>query len=121
MALILLFRGVLGVGLGTAAFVAFIATKTNKAYTGAQFTLDCISGLPRTFANNTGYLIADMGYTGSFLLCTGLALGMMLLFKVAPWNAKLRKRRAKRRVLVKTKVFFFCNLHIDLFYICLII
>lgn len=81
----------LGVGLGTAAFVAFIATKTNKAYTAAQFALlTSISGLPRTFASSiTGYLIADMGYTGFFLLCTGLALpGMMLLFKVAPWNAK---------------------------------
>ena len=77
--------------LGTAAFVAFIATKTNKAYTAAQCVLlTSISGLPRTFASSiTGYLIADMGYTGFFLLCTGLAVpGMMLLFKVAPWNGK---------------------------------
>ena len=76
----------LGVGLGTAAFVAFIATKTNKAYTAAQFALlTSISGLPRTFASaTTGYLIEAMGYTAFFLLCTALAVpGMLLLLKVA--------------------------------------
>jgi len=85
----------LGVGLGTAAFVAFIATKTNKAYTAAQFALlTSISGLPRTFASSmTGYLIVDLGYTGFFLLCTGLAIpGMLLLFKVAPWNEKIEEK-----------------------------
>lgn len=85
----------LGVGLGTAAFVAFIATKTNRAYTAAQFALlTSISGLPRTFASSvTGYLIADMGYTGFFLLCTGLAIpGMSLLFAVAPWNERTEQK-----------------------------
>ena len=79
----------LGVGLGTAAFVAFIATKTNRAYTAAQFALlTSISGLPRTFASSiTGYLITYLGYTVFFLFCTILAIpGMLLLFAVAPWN-----------------------------------
>ena len=65
------------------------ATKTNKAYTAAQFALlTSISGLPRTFASaTTGYLIESMGYTAFFLLCTALAVpGMLLLLKVAPWN-----------------------------------
>ena len=85
----------LGVGLGTAAFVAFIATKTNRAYTAAQFALlTSISGLPRTFASSiTGYLIVDMGYTGFFVFCTGLAVpGMLLLFTVAPWNEQTEEK-----------------------------
>ena len=86
----------LGVGLGTAAFVAFIATKTNKAYTAAQFALlTSISGLPRTFASaTTGYLIESMGYTVFFLLCTALAFpGLLLLLKVAPWNQSEQQSR----------------------------
>jgi len=30
-----------------------------------------------------------MGYTGFFLLCTGVAVpGMLMLLKVAPWNER---------------------------------
>ncbi len=75
----------LGVGLGTAAFVAFIASHTNKRFSAAQFALlTSISGLPRTFASATsGWIVESLGYTGFFLLCTGLALpGMILLFWV---------------------------------------
>lgn len=78
----------LGVGLGTAAFVAFIAQSTNKAYTAAQLALlTSLSGLPRTLASaSTGYLIEAMGYPLFFLFCTALALpGMLLLFWVAPF------------------------------------
>ena len=78
----------LGVGLGTAAFVAFIAQSTNKAYTAAQLALlTSLSGLPRTFAAaSTGYLIESMGYPVFFLFCTALAIpGMLLLFWVAPF------------------------------------
>lgn len=79
----------LGVGLGTAAFVAFIARSTSKAYTAAQLALlTSFAGLPRSFASaSTGVLIESMGYTSFFLLCTALAIpGMVLLIWVAPWN-----------------------------------
>ncbi|UZE97424.1 AmpG family muropeptide MFS transporter [Alkalimarinus alittae] len=101
----------LGVGLGTAAFVAFIARTTNKNYTATQLALfTAIAALPRTFANAlTGYLVegadpeqnafafqlmnwtgypADgLGWTNFFLLCTACAVpGMLLLFRVAPWG-----------------------------------
>ena len=72
----------LGVGLGTAAFVAFIAQHTNKRFSAAQFALlTSISGLPRTIASSqAGWIIELMGYTQFFLLCTVLALpGMGLL------------------------------------------
>ena len=99
----------LGVGLGTAAFVAFIARTTHEDHIATQFALfTALTALPRTFANaTTGFLIegvtADsllvglfgphplllegLGYTNFFLFCTALAIpGMLLLFYVAPWS-----------------------------------
>lgn len=81
----------LGVGLGTAAFVAYIARTTHPAYTATQFALfTSLSAMPRTFANAaTGWLVEMMGWMGFFLLCALLALpGMVLLLKVAPWQDK---------------------------------
>ncbi len=79
----------LGVGLGTAAFVAFIARSTHPAYTATQFALfTSLAAMPRTFANAaTGWLIEGLGWMGFFLLCAVLAVpGMLLLVKVAPWR-----------------------------------
>ncbi|WP_444916330.1 AmpG family muropeptide MFS transporter [Microbulbifer sp. JMSA003] len=80
----------LGVGLGTAVFIAFIARTTSKLHTATQFALfTALTSLPRTFANaSTGYLVEGMGWTHFFLLCAVLAVpGMILLFWVAPWGA----------------------------------
>jgi len=85
-----------GVGLGTAAFVAFIARSTHPAYTATQFALfTSLAAMPRTFANAaTGWLVEAMGWTGFFLLCAALALpGMLLLLKVAPWNEPVAENR----------------------------
>jgi PAT family beta-lactamase induction signal transducer AmpG len=79
----------LGVGLGTAAFVAFIARTTHPAYTATQFALfTSLMAVPRTFVNaTTGWLVERMGWFDFFLLCSVLALpGMALLLRVAPWN-----------------------------------
>ncbi len=79
----------LGVGLGTVAFIAYIARETSRAFTATQFALfTSFIAIPRTFANaSTGFLIEAMGYTTFFLLCTAVAIpGMLMLFKVAPWN-----------------------------------
>jgi len=79
----------LGVGLGTAAFVAFIARSTNPMFTATQFALfTSLAAVPRTFANAaTGWLVEQMGWTGFFLLCAILAVpGMCLLPRVAPWR-----------------------------------
>jgi PAT family beta-lactamase induction signal transducer AmpG len=78
-----------GVGVGTAAFVAFIARTTHPAYTATQFALfTSLAAVPRTFMNATaGYLVEVMGWTMFFMLCVLLAIpGMVLLLKVAPWN-----------------------------------
>lgn len=80
-----------GGGLGTSAFVAFIAKETNPVYTATQLALlSSFSAVPRTFCNaTTGYLVEGLGWENFFILCTALAVpGMLLLFKVAPWNQK---------------------------------
>ena len=79
----------LGVGLGTAAFTAFIAQNTNPVFAATQFALfTALTSVPRTLANAvTGVIVEQTGWTTFFLLCTVLAIpGMLLLFKVAPWN-----------------------------------
>ena len=79
----------LGVGLGTAAFTAFIARESSKAFAATQFALfTALAALPRSLANaTTGVLVEQMGWVTFFILCTVLALpGMLLLFWVAPWS-----------------------------------
>ena len=79
----------IGVGLGTAAFVAYMARETNPAFTATQLALfTSLAAVPRTLFNaTTGYLINWLGYVNFFWLCFFLALpGMLLLIKVAPWN-----------------------------------
>ena len=83
----------LGVGLGTTAFVAFIARATHPLYTATQFALfTSLSAVPRTFINaGTGVLVEAMGWFAFFLLCAALAVpGMLLLLKVAPWRERNR-------------------------------
>lgn len=79
----------LGVGLGTAAFVAFIAKATNPAFAATQIALfTALTALPRTFANaTTGMIVEQIGWTNFYLICTAIAVpGMLMLFRVAPWN-----------------------------------
>lgn len=93
-----------GVGLGTAAFVAFTANTTHPAYAATQFALfTSLAATPRTLANAlTGFLVEGgdfslggtpifhmngLGWQGFFYVCFATALpGMLLLFKVAPWR-----------------------------------
>ena len=82
----------LGVGLGTAAFTAFIARTTDPRYTATQFALfTSLASVPRSVVNaTTGWIVEQIGWFDFFLLCTALALpGMALLLRVAPWNAPL--------------------------------
>ncbi|HFE37115.1 MAG TPA: MFS transporter [Gammaproteobacteria bacterium] len=81
----------LGVGLGTAAFVAFIARSTHPKYTATQLALfTALAAVPRTFVNAiVGYIVEYTGWTQFFLFCTVAAIpGMLLLIKIAPWNER---------------------------------
>jgi PAT family beta-lactamase induction signal transducer AmpG len=79
----------LGVGLATAAFIAFIARATDPRYTATQFALfTSLAVVPRTLINaTTGWIVEQTGWYDFFLLCVALGLpGMALLLRVAPWN-----------------------------------
>jgi len=81
----------LGVGLGTAAFTAYIARATDPRYTATQFALfTSLAAVPRTLVNaSTGWLVEQVGWLDFYLLCTALALpGMALLLRVAPWRER---------------------------------
>jgi PAT family beta-lactamase induction signal transducer AmpG len=81
----------LGVGLGTVAYVAYIARATNPRFTATQFALfTSLSAVPRTVVNaSTGWIVAQTGWFNFFLICTLLALpGMALLLRVAPWHER---------------------------------
>ena len=78
-------------GMGTAAFVAFMASITNKKFTATQYALlTGIMGLSRQLASSvTGFMAKNMGWQSFFVFCTLIAIpGMLLLFKIAPWNAR---------------------------------
>ena len=81
-----------GAGLGTTAFVAFMARASHPAYTATQLALfTSLMAVPRTFVNATaGWFVELLGWELFFWMCFLLAFpGMLLLFKVAPWNAPL--------------------------------
>jgi len=79
-----------GVGLGTVALLAFIASQTNRRFTATQLALlTSLMVVPRTFAGSiTGYIIEAVGYFNFFLICTAVGVpGLLLLIKVAPWSS----------------------------------
>ena len=78
-------------GMGTAAYVAFMASITNKKFTATQYALlTSLMGIPRVLASApTGFLVKNVGWETFFIICTLIAIpGMLLLFKFAPWNEK---------------------------------
>lgn len=83
----------LGVGLGSAALIAFMARSTNPAFAATQLALfTALASVPRVFANAvTGVIVEQVGWTSFFLLCAVAAVpGMLLLFRVAPWNETVK-------------------------------
>ncbi|MCK5071260.1 MAG: hypothetical protein KAR01_11980, partial [Desulfocapsa sp.] len=96
----------LGVGLGSAALMAFIAKSTNKKFTGTQLALlSSLFAIPKSFSGILAGVLVEgiqekdgmfysilgnvngIGYTNFFFVCAVLAIpGMILLLWVAPWN-----------------------------------
>ncbi|MGD9081143.1 MAG: AmpG family muropeptide MFS transporter [Desulfobacterales bacterium] len=78
-------------GMGTAAFVAFMASITNKKFTATQYALlTSIMGLSRQLASSvTGFMAKNIGWESFFVFCTLIAIpGMLLLLKIAPWHSR---------------------------------
>lgn len=90
LAAVIAFENLSG-GMGTAAFVAFMASITNKKFTATQYALlTSLMGIPRVLASApTGFLAKHMGWDVFFIACALIATpGMLMLFKFAPWNQK---------------------------------
>jgi MFS transporter, PAT family, beta-lactamase induction signal transducer AmpG len=84
----------LGVGLGAAAFIAFIARTTSRAHAATQFALlTALTAVPRTITNaSTGFIVERIGWELFFYACALAAIpGMLLLVKVAPWHDPVRE------------------------------
>ena len=84
-------------GLGAAAFVAYISRTTDPRYTATQYALfSSLAAVPRTFINSTaGYIVAETGWFWFFIICFVLAIpGMLMLPKIAPWNEVEKTRDA---------------------------
>jgi len=78
-------------GMGTAAYVAFMASITNKKFTATQYALlSSLMGIPRVLASApTGFFAKHMGWVSFFVMCTLIAIpGMLLLLRIAPWHKK---------------------------------
>ncbi len=70
-------------GMGTAAFMAFMATQTNKKFTATQYALfTSIMGTPRTlFSSPSGYLAQSTGWVLFFIICSLIALPALWLIR----------------------------------------
>jgi PAT family beta-lactamase induction signal transducer AmpG len=77
-------------GLGQAAYATYMAIQTNKRFTATQYALlTSLMGVPGVFAAaSTGYMSKYLGWNGFYYFCALIAIpGLVLLFKIAPWNA----------------------------------
>ena len=70
-------------GLGTTAFIGFMAALTDRRFTATQYALlSSLMGVPRVFlAAPTGWLALTVGWPGFFVLCTLLAVPGLLLIR----------------------------------------
>lgn len=75
-------------GMGTAVYVAFMASLTNKKFTATQYALlSSLMGIPRVLAATpTGWLAEHLGWVGFFVLCALVAIpGLVLLLRFRGW------------------------------------
>lgn len=82
-------------GMGTAAFVGYMASLCNKRFTATQYALlSSLMGVPRViFGSTSGLLAEKLGWTHYFIFCTLIAVpGLLLLLRVAPWNSPSTSR-----------------------------
>lgn len=75
-------------GMGTAAFVAFMANLTNRRFTATQYALlSSLMGVPRVIiASPSGFVAEALGWAGYFILCAALAIpALLLLLRFRGW------------------------------------
>ena len=87
LAVVIAFENFTG-GMGTAAFIGFMANLTNKEFTATQYALlTSLMGVPRTLlAASTGFMATSLGWAGFFVTCALLAIpGLWLLTRFRGW------------------------------------
>ena len=75
-------------GMGPAAYVALMATLTNKRFTATQYALlSSFMGVPRVlFGTSSGYLAKTLGWQNFFLFCVVIAIpGLLMLVRANRW------------------------------------
>jgi len=78
-------------GMGTAAYMAFMASLTNKRFTATQYALlSSLMGIPRVLASApTGFVAEYVGWVGFFVLCTVIAApGLLILRRFNTWAVR---------------------------------
>ncbi|MNK94677.1 muropeptide transporter [compost metagenome] len=76
-------------GMGSAAFVAFMAALTNKKYTATQYALlSSIATLGRNFFSGfSGDMVKSLGWAPFFYVCALIAIpGLFMLFKMKQYQ-----------------------------------
>ncbi len=84
---VITFENVSG-GMGTAAYVAFMSSLTNKKFTATQYALlSSLMGIPRVIvAAPTGFLATNFGWVVFFSCCALMAIpGLLLLRRFRSW------------------------------------
>jgi PAT family beta-lactamase induction signal transducer AmpG len=83
-------------GLGTAAFVGFMASLTDKRFTATQYALlSSLMGVPRVLAAApTGFMAASLGWPLFFVLCTVIAIPGLVLLR---WITRLDKAKSDQK------------------------
>lgn len=87
LAAVIAFENLSG-GMGTAAFIAFMASQTDKRFTATQYALlSSLMGIPRVLiAAPTGVIADSTGWLLFFILCAVIAIpGLLLLRRFKPW------------------------------------
>ncbi|HLF97230.1 MAG TPA: AmpG family muropeptide MFS transporter [Methylococcaceae bacterium] len=85
LALVVTFENV-SAGMGTAAFAAFMAMRTNRRFTATQYALlSSLMGVPRVvLAAPSGWLAEILGWPVFFFCCAALAVPGLLLIRRLP-------------------------------------
>ena len=79
----------LAAGMGTAAYMAYMASQTDKRFTATQYALlTSLIGIPRSLLSApVGYMAEAMGWGSFFLFCALVAIpGLMVLGRLGRWK-----------------------------------
>jgi PAT family beta-lactamase induction signal transducer AmpG len=77
--------------MGTASFIAFMASQTDKRFTATQYALlSSLMGVPRVLiAAPSGWLASLVGWQTFFIACSAMAIpGLLLLLRFRGWSYK---------------------------------